>query len=358
MAQKHIEWIDLTKVATMLLVIISHCNYYKFETLYGGTVYLNVGWFGAYAHKIILFLTGFIYSFHMPLFMFLSGACYALTRKPNEEFSVFISKKAKRLLLPFLLFTTFLSVPCKYISGYYNCSSNIIRDIFMGQYLLLGNSYLWFVVCLFLIFMFVYWLERIQVRKNLFFVAFLVLMSWVGYCFSDVGHVSWPLIHIFYFYMGFMTIESISTKERSLCFVVSSWLLFLLAYGVYCHYNIYLTRMVQIVSYPLRTLFALWGIYNMIFTCKNLCSKINKLPSSKIYSYMKNNSYYLYLYSDPLNFLLIPILVYFLGDSILTTDLGAFTAFIVRFFGTLFGAMLLIYMTNKVKIRIGNKSAK
>lgn len=359
MAGKHVEWVDLVKVITMLLVIIGHCNYYEISTSYGSVTYLEING-GSKMFESIQFLTRFIYSFHMPLFMAVSGAVYALTRKQGERFSDFASKKAKRLLIPFLLVTTFVSVPCKYISGYYDSSSNILRDIFMGQYLLLGDSHLWFVVCLFLIFMVAYWLERLQVRKNLFFVAVLLLFSWIGYRISytdSLKHISLLLTYLFYFYVGFMMIGYFSAKEKSNRYIVLSWLLLLLVYGVYYQYDFSATRMLRIANYPLRTLFPLWGIYNMMFTCKKMCSQINSLPSSKIYSYLKANSYDLYLYSDPLNYPLIPILVYFLGDSIFTTDSGAFTAFMVRFFGTLFGAMLLIYIIKQIKIRIGSKTA-
>lgn len=82
-----------------------------------------------------------------------------------------------------------------------------------------------------------------------------------------------------------------SSKEKSNRYIVLSWLLLLLVYGVYYQYDFSATRMLRIANYPLRTLFPLWGTYNMMFTCKNLCTQINSLPSSKVYSYLKANSY-------------------------------------------------------------------
>lgn len=39
---QRIEWIDVLKVLTMILVILGHCTYLKISTSYGGTLYLNL----------------------------------------------------------------------------------------------------------------------------------------------------------------------------------------------------------------------------------------------------------------------------------------------------------------------------
>ena len=48
-----------------------------------------------------------IYSFHMPLFMFISGYVYELTKR-EETYLNFLGRKAKRLLIPYLIVSTII----------------------------------------------------------------------------------------------------------------------------------------------------------------------------------------------------------------------------------------------------------
>lgn len=66
--KKIIEY-DMLRVVVTILVIISHCMYYRIETAYGGIDYS-----GLLARKTIVFkileqIKEMIYSFHMPLYM-------------------------------------------------------------------------------------------------------------------------------------------------------------------------------------------------------------------------------------------------------------------------------------------------
>ena len=121
MEAKKIDWIDTVRVFTMILVVLGHCNYYNIDTPYGGIHYGNID---LLFYKILGVVTGFIYSFHMPLFMAVSGACFYFSMKKRPTFGFICKSKATRLLIPFILVTTFLSVPLKYVSGYYDNSDN------------------------------------------------------------------------------------------------------------------------------------------------------------------------------------------------------------------------------------------
>ena len=90
---QRIEWIDTAKMLTMFLVIIGHCNYYTIATPYGGIYYseqINGDDFSL-TYRCLGYLVAFIYSFHMPLFMALSGMLFSLSMKKkiildlNEE---------------------------------------------------------------------------------------------------------------------------------------------------------------------------------------------------------------------------------------------------------------------------------
>ena len=134
-----------------ILVVIGHSTYYSIVTEYGGVDYAGMmranGVNDAVVHKMLSVVTGAIYSFHMPLFMALSGALFS--RSKTRDFLPFVKNKAQRLLLPFAVVALFVSVPLKYLAGYWDGSENIFRDVFVGQYLIQGNTHLWFFVTLF-----------------------------------------------------------------------------------------------------------------------------------------------------------------------------------------------------------------
>lgn len=77
MNSKRIEWIDTAKGLGITLVVLGH-------------------------NTIPHFAGRFIFSFHMPLFFFLSGFLFNGRKYP--QFSVFLKHKAKTLLLPYFVF--------------------------------------------------------------------------------------------------------------------------------------------------------------------------------------------------------------------------------------------------------------
>lgn len=70
MAAKRIEWLDLCKGFAIILVVLGH-------VIDGATMYKNVSWLQTVFKAV--------YSFHMPLFFFLSGIAYSLTRNRKQN---------------------------------------------------------------------------------------------------------------------------------------------------------------------------------------------------------------------------------------------------------------------------------
>lgn len=156
----HVEWIDSLKVIATLLVIIGHCTYYNIQSPYGGINLLEYSCGSSLTSKLINYLIGFIYTFHMPLFMAISGMCFFLSlQKREQSFSYLVKSKWKRLLIPFLGVSIFYSIPLKWLSGYWDNSANTLHDMLLGQLFLLGNTHLWYVFSLFWIFIIFYFIE-------------------------------------------------------------------------------------------------------------------------------------------------------------------------------------------------------
>ncbi len=91
--ENRIEWVDTAKTITMLLVIIGHCNYYYIMTSYGGVDYRTDIGHVSIACKILDHIVNFIYTFHMPLFMALSGMLFSFSMKKEVTFSNLLKNK-------------------------------------------------------------------------------------------------------------------------------------------------------------------------------------------------------------------------------------------------------------------------
>lgn len=77
------ETIDIARGIAIILVVIGHYHTPDMP------VYLNI------LHDVI-------YMFHMPLFLFVSGFLCIATRKPELTYRQFISRKFRRLMIPYL----------------------------------------------------------------------------------------------------------------------------------------------------------------------------------------------------------------------------------------------------------------
>lgn len=346
-----IEWIDALKVVTMLLVIVGHCTYLSISTPYGGTPYANCPFGGEHSLSIkaLTFLSTFIYSFHMPLFMSISGMCLWLSLRKNPTFGQFVKKKVKRLLIPFLCATFLYAVPIKYLSGYYVHSPNVIKDILLGQVMLLGNSHLWYVMSLFEIFLGYYLIERTKVKKGITFWGALVIVSWIGKYIE--GHFNLlglgaAMKHLLFFAIGYNLFPWLNKMDLpNLRKPAFGLFITLLLSGVSLVSN-HLGFAGKGLNYMLLPISALIGGGSTVLIVKHLCKKIQAFP---FYALFKRNTYGLYLYSDPLNYPLIYCVFMKIGTSIYVENISYISLFVLRFLVTTLGAFAVIFILGRVK---------
>ena len=142
MNKSRIEYFDAIKAFAMFLVICGHTLQYldKLQT-------------GKCLHD-------FIYSFHMPLFMMISG--YFASSSLKKDFSVFMSKKIEQLILPIIIWTIPLLVLI-FLTG----RGNIINEL-IGSY--------WFLRTLFACYVFTWGIKKIFKNDVLGFTVSTVLL--------------------------------------------------------------------------------------------------------------------------------------------------------------------------------------
>lgn len=349
MQKKYIVEYDYVRAIATLLVILGHCTYYAIRTDYGG-IDLGVESI-CFTRKFLDFLTTTIYSFHMPLFIGLSGCLWARKDIQTLSFKDLVSNKFQHLIMPFFLTAIFLSIPFKLISGYWEGEScdEIILDIISGQLLFLGNanSHLWFLQALFLIFIIAYCIEKFNFRrsKKIFLITILfisILGRYTianGYNFRNVPNA---MLYFFWFYVGFYFEKN---RERINSFMrlnLNGWktiIMLLIMQVILTYLN---SKLPYSITYLTYYILAISGMFSTYVICYKLMLIKDSFISKGIKTISKD-SYDLYLFSDPYNYLFIFIMGLLPNyEMVLSDNIFVLVVYLLRFLFSTFGAILII----------------
>lgn len=195
---KRLDYIDIAKSLGMLTIIWGHIIHY--------------GW----SNQIV-------YAFHIPLFFFLSGMVFKAEKYPTVW--DLIKKRAKTLLLPYLIFslaTWALWVGMRIVANdstdyWYPLVQTFIAQGSGGY--LRHNLPLWFVSCLFLVEIFYYWINKLP---QIYAIVLCIGFSVFGCCVEAQGLASWnslpwsfdgALICLLFYASGHWLIERVSHAE-------------------------------------------------------------------------------------------------------------------------------------------------
>lgn len=318
---ENIEEYDVLRVIVTILVLIGHTTSCQINTPYGGADYsaliLNEG---SIFFRVSRIITSFIYTFHMPLFFALSGALFAITLNKREvNLKILIKQKANRLLVPFFVVTVFYSVPIKYFANYFANGESIFHNVFYGQILLQGNTYLWFLPSLFFVFIVSYLLIK-NIRNNaIIFVIFLLFFS-LSFL-SEYQLLTYVFQYGIWFYLGYIFEhyrESINGKlvKKKIIIVISAVLTAILfvAYRFLLKEPTHSQLIIDVILFCIP-FFASTFIY---LCCLHL-KKIH-ICNSKVFKMMLDNSLGIYLYSDPWNYILLFVASVFFKYSLFNNN--------------------------------------
>lgn len=192
---ERILWIDMAKGYGILFVIYAHV---------GG------GW-----DRI------WIYTFHMPLFFFLSGYVFSV----NCNFKQFIIKKCKSIVIPYfclgipmILFEFIRMIPEQFTLS---VAIHLIKHFVFQQRMWT----LWFIACLFCLNILFYILVNV-IKRDLFLVIVSIIMTVIGLCYyrgggkpllwnADVCFMAIPFFTMGYVYKKYVVrIDSLLDKKE------------------------------------------------------------------------------------------------------------------------------------------------
>lgn len=186
-----IEWVDTAKGITIILVVMGHANFPEP-------------------------LRALIYSFHMPLFFFLSGLFLI---KKGESFKTFLKKKFKGLIIPYIFYNIILILFnwfLWFISKNPNLKENIfIKIISLPLALRIDDTYdskLWFLPCLFITSIIFYFFYR--KNKNIY-LASCVIIPIIGLYLRNILQIKvlpWSIDICFIVYIFIICANIFKTK--------------------------------------------------------------------------------------------------------------------------------------------------
>lgn len=135
-ARRRWKEIDVLYTIGIILVLIGHSHSSDWSTFQGTVL-----------HKAILF----IYTFHMPLFFFISGFLFQNSgRLEKDGYGIWIKDKALRLLTPYLFWSLFAVIPKYFVENRtFAGVSNAVLDVFINPRTSVWGHF-WFLPILFL----------------------------------------------------------------------------------------------------------------------------------------------------------------------------------------------------------------
>lgn len=182
--KKRIEWVDVAKGFGMICVILAHVE----------EQYLKLP----------------LYTFHMPLFFFLSGYLFSI----KSSFKDFLVSKCKRILVPYfclggllVLFDVYWQGRNPYGYPWFNpqyATRNFINLLYQNRFWTL-----WFIACLFWLSLIFYVLVRFIKKEWIRAAIVVILFAATLYYYSNGGGgVFWNIDVCFtalpFFYIGFL----------------------------------------------------------------------------------------------------------------------------------------------------------
>ena len=298
---------DWVRLLATIWVVIGHSAYLDDAQTYGAVSFalpeLLSPSYNDVPLRIVRFLSGWVYTFHMPLFFMLSGAVLALSLQ-LPSFDGFVKKKAKRLLLPYLFYGYLFMLPVKYLIGYYTKETFLqaLAGFFVGE----DAGHLWFLPALFWSLLIYLAIRKIlghfSVKSELLpFVICVILSFSYELCPVEFFGLKTGLDYLIWVALGFL-FEAIRQKAKPWpLWKLSAMLVIMLLLEV-------LHRKYLILHYLAAILVGCALTYLLARLCEKAFCKVTKTGFWKV---LCRNLFAVYLIHDPLEFVILKLFWHF-----------------------------------------------
>ena len=257
----------------------------------------------------------------MPLFFILSGAVLAL--KPLGSFEKIFKSKTKRLLIPYFIYGLLFMIPIKYFGNFYTLKSlpKVVSGFLIGT----EGSHLWFLPALFWIFIIFTILKKACQKFNIDNPYIILLISGIIQLFYQ--YIPFNILclqngiqYIFWFSLGYCF-----EYERSKC---EKW-------------NMKKTCLAFLILLAIEVLNTKFNLINpffliicgsfMTYLFADICNRVFKnVTNSKIWKLIINNLFFVYLFHDPLEYIVLRV---FMNSHLLSSAFGCILYVLLRTVG-------------------------
>lgn len=222
----------------------------------------------------------------------------------------------------------------------------------MGQVLIQGNSHLWFLHTLFMIFSIIYLLEKFIKADFRIILSVLFALSFVSIKIP-ILIIQYIFEYAFWFYVGycFENIRENNNTRKTLVMVLvvgtaTFVLTALLPYYIpeYSGIDVY-----DVIDRIMTYMSAVCGCL-VVYAFSFLLSRTNVFHNG-LFKIVRNNSLGLYLYSDTWNYVILNISAGLFGSAIFITNIGSALLCIGRIIITFSIALAVSMILRKLKIK-------
>lgn len=307
----------------MLIVVFGHA---LDEYRVGGYYFENAA--VSYNTNVFDIIRSVIYSFHMPLFMSVSGYLFYYEVKKNlncknhfQSLKTFICKKIWRLSVPFIFIMYLWRKPISYLLNPESVPTNLIEYLKFGT-----TGPLWYLYVLFAIFI-IQKLFMWQIWKNDKHVI-AALLTFAVFCYLGMffqSTIRFVLTFNFYFFLGALVnkrFDDIKKLKRKAVVIFILLTVVLEILHVISTSNMILDNLMSICL-AIIVLMVIWA----------LSANVRHMNVSRTIAILDKNGMGIYLlHSEILNiasFLLVRTMVPITASLIITTGFGIFAAFLL-----------------------------
>ncbi|MEG2917972.1 MAG: acyltransferase [Clostridium sp.] len=308
-----INYISLLKNIAIILVVVGHagCIYagkWSFPVVHGKSEKLR-------------YITEYIYSFHMPLFVFISGYIYNYNKeKLGKSYSLYklTLNKSKRLLLPYFTFGIFFMIPVQMIFNVYQDNTPFISRAINEIILARRPTHLWYLLMLFSLFILFKIIEN-TINKNNYIVNLLIftLVYIASYDITRMYgayYITFSLKYLIFFYMGYILSRNIDkikvTPIKIITYFVAHLALFNIKY--FSLFNINLSpKYNKLFNILTIEAISILGIIFMFYFALYICKSdlvINKITNNKLYKLINECNFDIYLFHHPIMLSIIALM--------------------------------------------------
>lgn len=228
---------------------------------------------GLVTNKALFLLTdSMIYSFHMPLFFFLSGLLFFKSRKSDMAL---IASKVDTIVYPYLLWSLLQGGVEHLLAGYVNQQSNSHSFIF--KLLVSPENQFWFLYALFFCFLTALFLFRIFGKRYFFGIVFLSIIAYLTYQYLPNIFLIGILSRFFvFFFVGYVFSAYFFDKKEFFAFISQTQILASLScIAIFCQYYYHCVLGYSFINNNFASLsLSLFMIFVVVSFCTWLSNKV------------------------------------------------------------------------------------